>query len=126
MSVASPRIVVVGSCATGKSTLVAALRERGFDASANGQEHSEIPTLWNHTSPDIVVLLEADLETIRARRGPWWPETIYAAQQRRLANARLAADVVVDTARTSIAETVKIVADHIDAKIETGASRSFP
>jgi GTPase SAR1 family protein len=125
MSVGSPRIVVVGSCATGKSTLVAALRERGFDASANGQEHSEIPTLWNHTSPDLVVLLEADLETIRARRGPWWPESIYTAQQRRLANARLAADVVVDTARTSVADTVQIIADHIDANIETGTRRTI-
>jgi adenylate kinase len=123
---ASPRIVVVGSCATGKSTLVAALRELGFDASASGQEHSEIPTLWNHTSPDVVVLLEADLETVRARRGPWWPESIYATQQRRLVNARLAAHVVVDTARTSVAETVQIVADHLDAKIETGAPCSFP
>src|SRR3954454_17529511 len=96
LALPSPRIVVVGSCASGKSTLVAALRARGFDASVCAQEHSEIPTLWNHTMPDFLVLLEAKLATVRERRGRAWPEPIYVMQQRRLENARRAAHVIVD------------------------------
>src|SRR5688500_4392077 len=69
-----PKIVVVGSCATGKTTVVTALRAAGLDAYACGQEHSEVRTLWRHASPDVVVMLEADLATIRGRRGRHWPE----------------------------------------------------
>lgn len=102
----APRVVVVGTCASGKSTLVAELRERGIDAYVCAQEHSEVSNLWNHANPDFVVLLEVDLETIRRRRrSPTWPETIYEAQRRRLLAARSAADLVIDT-RTSDAESV--------------------
>ena len=49
-----PRIVVVGPCASGKSTLVSGLREHGYDALASGQEHSEVHHLWRRTNPDVV------------------------------------------------------------------------
>ena len=101
--------MVVGTCASGKSTLVAALREAGIDASVCAQEHSEIPTLWNHTKPDVLVLLDVDLATIRARRSPTWPEPIYDAQLRRLENARAAADLIIDTGAKGVAESVALV-----------------
>ena len=91
------RIVVVGPCASGKTTLVAALRRLGFDATVCGQEHSEIPTLWRHTDPDVVIALAVDLQTVRRRRGHDWPAPIYAAQQRRLSGALARADLVLDT-----------------------------
>jgi deoxyadenosine/deoxycytidine kinase len=95
----SPKIVVVGACASGKSTLAERLRGLGYDAAVCAQEHSEIPTLWRRSEPDVVVYLDIDLATIRARRGEDWPETIYQTQLRRLQAARAGADVIVDSVR---------------------------
>jgi len=109
METKAHRIVVVGTCASGKSTLVEALRSRGLDAYACAQEHSEVKTLWKHLLPDHVVFLETDLATIRERRSPNWPETIFNLQITRLENAKAAAKVVVDTSMTSVDETVEKV-----------------
>jgi hypothetical protein len=93
-----PRVALVGGCASGKSSVVAALRERGVDAYAVAQEHSQIRDLWNHQLPDALVLLDASLETVRLRRAdPAWPAWIYAVQQERLADARAHADLVLAT-----------------------------
>lgn len=91
------RIVVVGPCASGKSTLVEGLRRLGYRAMVSGQEHSEIPTLWRHAEPDIVVALDVDLPSLRRRRGEEWPEWLYRLQRRRLREAIAAADLLVDT-----------------------------
>ena len=91
------RVVVVGPCASGKTTLVRGLRRLGYEAIVCGQEHSEIPTLWRHAQPDVVVALDVDLPTVRRRRGEDWPEWLYRVQQRRLRAALAAADVRVDT-----------------------------
>lgn len=109
MQTKAPRIVVVGTCASGKSTLVEALRSHGCDAYACAQEHSEVKMLWKHLLPDHVVFLETDLATIRERRSPNWPETIFNLQIARLENAKAAAKVIVDTSVVSVDETVKIV-----------------
>lgn len=91
------RIVVVGPCASGKSTLVSSLRRLGYRAMVSGQEHSEIPTLWRHAAPDIVVALDVDLSTLRRRRGEEWPEWLYRLQRSRLRGAVAAADLRIDT-----------------------------
>jgi deoxyadenosine/deoxycytidine kinase len=95
----SPKIVVVGACASGKSTLVERLRGLGYTAAVCAQEHSEVANLWRRTEPDLVVYLDVDLATIRARRGEEWPETIYETQQRRLQGARAEADLILDSTR---------------------------
>jgi deoxyadenosine/deoxycytidine kinase len=92
------RVVVVGPCASGKSTLADRLRSHGYDAYVCAQEHSEISTLWRHLGPDAVIALDVDLATVRRRRGADWPETIFREQLRRLAEARSAAHVTIDTA----------------------------
>lgn len=94
----APRVVVVGHCASGKSTLVDLLRRAGIDAVASAQEHSAVPELWKRSRADVLVFLEVDLATIRRRRGWEWPEAIYSAQEERLRRARAAADLVIDTA----------------------------
>ena len=91
------RVVVVGPCASGKSTLVRGLRALGYEASVCGQEHSEIPTLWRHASPDVLIALDVDLATVRRRRGADWPERLHLVQKRRLAGAMAAADLVLDS-----------------------------
>ncbi len=115
------RIVVVGTCASGKSTLVAALRETGIDAYACAQEHSEIPDLWDHQDPDFVVYLDVDLDTVRRRRrSPNWPDRIYAAQVSRLRRAREVADIVIDTRVTGVAESVAIVRQILGQRLLPG------
>ena len=117
-----PRVVVIGPCASGKSTLVAGLRRLGFAAAACGQEHSEIPTLWRHTDPDIVVALEVDLDTIRERRdASEWPDWLYAAQRRRLRQAEAAATLHVDTTRFDAAAVLELVASYLGEEISTEA-----
>lgn len=94
----SPRIVVVGPCAAGKSTLVNGLRDHGYEALVSGQEHSDIPSLWQHANPDVVIALLADLPTVRARRDDdHWPAWLFARQQQRLRQAIARADVIIDT-----------------------------
>lgn len=110
----SPRVVVVGTCASGKTTLAAALRNEGVDATVCAQEHSDVATLWSHSEPDLLVLIEIDLATIRARRSPTWPRAIYEAQLRRLANARAAADIIIDSRVTTVAQSVAMVLQEIE------------
>ncbi|MHB8647476.1 MAG: hypothetical protein ACYDAR_16965 [Thermomicrobiales bacterium] len=97
------RIAVVGHCASGKSTLVGALRRRGYDAHAVAQEHSGIPWLWRHSEPDVLIYLDVPLAAVRARRGEEWPQAVYDAQEERLTDARAHADLVLDTSTESIA-----------------------
>ena len=106
------RIVIVGPCASGKTTLADTLRARGLDASVCGQEHSDIPTLWNHTRPDIVIGLTVSLAALRERRGADWPDALYRRQLERLSNAFAIADLLIDTTTTGP-----------DAAVETGIAR---
>lgn len=93
-----PLVVVVGPCAAGKSTLAAGLRRLGFRAMVSGQEHSDIPTLWQRADPDVVVALDVDLATIRRRRDDeGWPAWLYALQRERLLQAERAAAIQIDT-----------------------------
>ncbi len=97
----SPRVVVVGPCASGKSTLVAGLHQAGVDAWGVGQEHSAVRSLWARRKPDLVVALDLDLEYVRARRGASWPADLYAIQHERLRDAFANADIMLDTGITS-------------------------
>jgi GTPase SAR1 family protein len=100
-SAASRKIVVVGPCAAGKSTLVTALRELGYDAHVSGQEHSEIAMLWQHSQPDVLIALGVDMSAVRDRRGGSWPEWLHDLQVRRLAAASRAANLAIDTTELS-------------------------
>lgn len=91
------RVVIIGPCASGKTSLTRRLQKRGFDARACGQEHSEIRELWRHMQPDVLIGLRIDLDTLRERRSSGtWSGTIYARQQARLASGYANADLVID------------------------------
>ena len=94
-----PKVVVVGPCASGKSTLVRNLHKKGIDAFVAGQEHSAIRNLWAKRDPDIIVALDLDLETLRKRRGESWPSSLYRVQHERLSDAFAAATTIIDTSR---------------------------
>lgn len=107
-----PRIVVVGPCASGKSTLVANLRPRGYDVRSCVQEHSYMPDLWRRFSKaDVLIFLDAGLPTIaqRQQRSDWTQERL-DVQQQRLAHARDHCDLYLATdvlTREEVAETVE-------------------
>ena len=104
---AAPRVAVVGPCASGKSTLVAALRERGYDTHAVGQEHSGVPYLWCLGEPDLLIFLDVDIPTTGHRRNSVWPTDLYEAQQARLANAREHAALYLDTSPLTAREVAE-------------------
>ena len=110
----SSRVVVVGHCASGKTTLVERLKALGVGASAVAQEHSDIDDLWDHYSPDIVIFLDVSLEAVRQRRAnPDWPNWIYELQSERLDAARARADLVVDTDTHDADATLHAVLAHL-------------
>ncbi len=119
---ASLRVAVVGTCASGKTSVVAALRERGIDAYAVAQEHSAIATLWQHLEPDRLVYLDNRLDTVRRRRDDdSWPEWIYQLQQQRLRNARDQANVVVKTDDLDIDEIVSRILGDLEKRQDLDA-----
>lgn len=91
------RVVVVGTCASGKSTLVATLRAHGYDAHVTAQEHSAVPQLWKRNDPDVLIALVASIDAVRERRDASWPGWLHDVQEERLADAQDAADLVIDT-----------------------------
>ena len=113
-------IVVVGPCASGKTTLVNELREAGIRARVCGQEHSSVRNLWAKMQPDLLVVLDIDLATLRQRRSPHWPETIYQTQRQRLRGAFDAADLVIDTVVTSPQAAAAQVIAALDERNQRG------
>lgn len=111
-----PRVVVVGPCASGKTTLVESLKRIGVDARVSGQEHSAIRNLWRRLNPDVLVALDLDLETLRRRRDPAWSSDLYGVQHLRLEEAFHAADVLIDTSdarEEEVLERVLAVIAHL-------------
>lgn len=93
-----PLIAVVGPCASGKSTLVRALQERGYNAREVKQEHSYVETMWQRiTRPTVLIYLDVSQEVAGQRRAAeadvaWWHEL-----QQRLWHARQHADLRINT-----------------------------
>ncbi len=111
------RISVVGPCASGKSTVVRALRMHGYDAHVTSQEHSAVSNLWNRQQPSVLIALQADLESVRLRRrNPRWSRTVWQAQQDRLADAFAHADYVADTSNLNANQVVREVLDFLESR----------
>lgn len=94
---AGPKIVIVGVCASGKSTLARGLQALGYDAHAIAQEHSQAPRFWAHRRPDVVIGLHCSFETIRARKDISWGRDRWRLQVRRLADAMAHAHIHLHT-----------------------------
>ena len=99
----APRVAVVGPCTSGKTTLVHALREAGYDARQPAQEHSYVPDMWQRlTQPDVLIYLDVTYEAARQRREiAWGPERL-EAEAGRLAHARTHCDLYLQTAGLTI------------------------
>ncbi|HHY15155.1 MAG TPA: hypothetical protein GX521_03665, partial [Firmicutes bacterium] len=93
----SPLIVVVGVCASGKTTLFNGLRRLGYRVRSFAQEHSVTATTWKRLEPDFLILLDCRYETVRARKNISWGPARFRQQQKKLANARQFADLIIAT-----------------------------
>lgn len=100
------RVAVVGACASGKSTLVSALHQAGYEARHVAQEHSYVPAMWQRIGrPDILVYLDVTHEAITERRPTLrFSLADLAEQNRRLAHAREHCDLYMDTSDLTPAE----------------------
>jgi hypothetical protein len=89
-----PLIAVVGPCASGKTLLVQALKEHGYNAREVLQEHSYVPTMWQRiTQPDILIYLDVSEETARQRRPTSAPRGWWHTLEQRLSHAKQHADL---------------------------------
>jgi deoxyadenosine/deoxycytidine kinase len=104
------QIVIVGPCASGKTTLVRGLWARGYArARVVAQEHSGVTDLWKmRGQPDVLIYLDARLDTIAARqhRTDWTVEYL-SEQLRRLHGAWLACDLYLPTDELAPAEVLE-------------------
>jgi cytidylate kinase len=98
------KIVIVGPCASGTSTLANRLRAAGYDAHPSAQEHSYVPDMWRMTAPDLLVYLDASMETIRRRRDVSWDEQHLARERARLEHARQHCDLYLPTDNLTVEE----------------------
>jgi shikimate kinase len=104
------RIVIVGPCAAGKTTLANELSSLGWDAHDCAQEHSNVQTMWQRISrPDILIYLGAQAPAIRARLQVDWEQAYVNEMERRLTHARQHADFVLETDSLSIPEVLERV-----------------
>ncbi len=111
MERSTPRIAIVGVCASGKTMLAEALRARGYNARSIAQEHSYVTGMWRaHGQPNILIYLDARAETINARLGrDDWDQAAVAEQHRRLAETRRYCDLYLPTDDLTEAEVVERV-----------------
>ena len=123
-----PIIKVVGVSASGKSTLVRLLRERGYDARAVSQEHSQVATLWKQFEvPRVLIYLDASLEAQRRRRpdGDWTAAHLHEERQR-LHNAYAEADLRIDNSQLSSEEVLKMTVAYLRARRIRHAAEPLP
>lgn len=111
----SIRVGVVGPCASGKTTLVHLLRQRGIDARHIAQEHSYVPAMWRKiTNPDVLVYLHVSYPLTVQRRKLDWTEQEYLEQIHRLRDARTHADLYINTDPLTPAEVLDQVLSYLE------------
>lgn len=102
------RVVVAGPCGSGKSALAERLRQAGHHASAIAQEHSYVPDMWQRLgNPDVLIYLDASLETIQQRLGRRWEPGWLELQRERLRHARQHCDLYLSTDGKSLDEVAQ-------------------
>ncbi len=120
-SASSLRVAVVGPCAAGKSTLVAALRAAGYEARHPAQEHSYVPDMWRRlVDPDVLIYLDISYEALLTRRPHFGEPEFLEREKARLAHARAHADLVVNTSELTAEE----VRQRVLAALATGTDET--
>ena len=90
-------VAVVGVSAAGKSILARILRLRGFDAHCLPQEHSSVRDLALELGYHYVVVLDAELDTVRMRRMVGYGQERILVERERLGAAMARAVIHLHT-----------------------------
>lgn len=128
MATKLPMIKVVGVSAGGKSTLVAGLRDAGYDAYPVSQEHSNVADLWKQFgSPRVLIYLDVSLKAQKERR----PDVTWDAANRnteieRLMHARDHADLQIDTSHNSAEQVRRIALAYLEGQRIRRADSALP
>lgn len=120
------KIVVVGICASGKSTLVKGLRKKGYDACNLAQEHSCVKKLWKKKHPDLLIMLDAELPAVRKRRRASWQQERIDVQHERLSDARENADLYLPTDELAVSDVLETAVDFIENIAASGGAAVSP
>lgn len=117
------RILIVGPCASGKTTLERRLCQLGYDAHSCAQEHSYVPAMWRRVSrPDVLTYLDAKLATISQRTGDHWEGSYLQELRHRLRNARAHCDFYLATDDLTKDEVSSLVVRFLEGRAsERGA-----
>ncbi len=114
MKADQPVIGIVGPCAAGKTTLVAALRSRGYLVRHIAQEHSYVKDMWRQISnPDLLIYLDVSFEESTKRTGSSWKRDIFDKQVERLLHAREHADLYILTDDLTPEQVLKEVEENL-------------
>lgn len=115
------KIGIVGPCAAGKSTLIAGLCLRGYQAKHIAQEHSYVKDMWQRlTNPDILIYLKVSYPTTIKRRKLNWTEAEYQVQVQRLTHAYQHADLIIDTDPLQPVDVVEKVIEFVGQSYQSG------
>ncbi len=108
-------VKIAGVSAAGKSTLVAGLRELGYNARPVAQEHSQVQDMWQRIRPPRwLIFLDADLAAQGERRPDVsWDEPWRRTELKRLGHARNSADLVIDTSSLSAERVLRQAVDFL-------------
>jgi adenylate kinase family enzyme len=91
-------IGVVGPCSAGKSTLIGALKEKGYPARHIAQEHSFVPDMWQRlVNPWVLIYLDVSYQESMRRRPLDMSKAEFEEQVQRLSNALEHADYYIYT-----------------------------
>lgn len=116
---AKPLVLIVGVCASGKTTLAGGLQELGYNASSFAQEHSVTPFVWRRKKPDFLIFLICKYETIKNRKNINWGYSEYLRQVDWLNDAYKHAHLVVVTDVFTPEELIR----HVDSLLRHRALR---
>jgi hypothetical protein len=118
------RVMIVGVCSSGKSTLEAGLSALGFEAHTCAQEHSYVPGMWQTTRPDVLVYLDVSVDTLRRRGEGELSAADLDDQRHLLAHARAHADLYLRTDKFSAEQVLRKVRRFLDKRISAPTAPS--
>jgi len=113
-------IGVVGVCASGKSTLIRLLTDRGYRCRHIAQENSYVQNMWKRlTNPDILIFLEVSYTKTLTRKKLNWTIDEYNLQLQRLGNAYENADIRILTENITPGQLIDLVENEIFSLIKS-------
>jgi predicted ATPase len=108
------RVVLVGVCGSGKTTLAQGLSRLGYEVKECRQEHSGVPYMWQVLSrPDVLIFLDASEEAVARRGRVFYIRGFVEEQRARLAHARAHCDLYIMTDELTASQVLEQVAEFL-------------